>query len=122
MVVRIGDDIAVTVREFRPDSVVVQVDYPTGLILKNAEGEVKGEPLHGEVPSTGLKAMTALKIEEVLSIGDQITVKVLEFFSFKGHPCKVLLGFRAPANLRITRSERDLDRAKESSDPPEAGA
>ena len=129
MAVHIGDEIAVTVREFRADSVIVQVDCPAGLILKNEEGEIKGEPCGaqnvGEAPSaglTGLRATSALKMEEVLSIGDEVTVKVLEFVNLTGHSPQVRLGFRAPANLHIIRSELGRYRAKESSDPPGAGA
>jgi sRNA-binding carbon storage regulator CsrA len=126
--VLIGDDIAVTVREFNADSVVVQIDCPSGLILKNAEGDVRGEPCSAPdadaTPSTSLtrqRATTALKMEEVLSIGDEITVKVLEFVDWEGHSPKVRFGFQAPANVRIIRSELGRYRAKERFDPPEAG-
>ena len=116
MAVRIGNEIVVAVREFTADSVVVHVDCPAGLILRNAQGEIPGDPCGAndahKTTSTGLKCQSAtipLTMEEVLSIGDEITVKVLAFDNMAGHSPKVRLGFRAPASLRIVRTELDHD-------------
>jgi sRNA-binding carbon storage regulator CsrA len=115
--VNIGDDIAVTVRRFAPCQVTIQIDYPPGLTLKTAAGVVDGEPVNAGagngIPPSGparLRASVGMAVEDTVWIGDSVSVKVLGLLTTSGFPCRARLGFTAPRELRIMRSE--LERHK----------
>ena len=114
--VRIGDDIAVTVVEFRAEEVVLQIDYPSVLVLKDARGEVKGEPCEAEsaeaTPPAGLpklRASISLKFDDAFWLGEDIRVMVVALLRWGGFPDKARLGFQAPAHFSIVRSELGSD-------------
>ena len=110
--VRIGSDILVTVREFHPGEVTVDVDYPSHLTLKSPGGAVAGEPIApeggAETPPSGttkLRASLALKLEDEIRIGDEILVKVVALQNPTGVPYRVRLGFQAPVYMLISRTD-----------------
>ena len=115
--VNIGDDIDVTVRHLTACQAIIQIDYPSGLTLKTAAGVVDGEPVNAGagngIPPSGparLRASVGMGVEDTVWIGDSISVKVLGLLTTGGFPCRAQLGFTAPRELRITRSE--LERHK----------
>ena len=121
--VRIGSEILITVREFRAGEVALEVDYPSHLALKGPGGAVAGEQIASEgaaeTPPSGatkLRASLALKLEDVIWIGDEILVKIVALQNPTGIPYRVRLGFQAPICLPISRTD-----AKEGPMPPRPG-
>ncbi len=122
--VRIGADISVTVREFVPAGVRVEIEYPPALPLRGPAGPVQGRPAPeaGQpLPSPAdagaasdaakpaaparLRASFSLCQEDELWLGDQIMVKVVALMGAGDVPSRVRLGFQAPKDLRIERSD-----------------
>ncbi len=111
-VVHIGGDIAVIVRNLTPGQVVIQIDCPSALMLKTAAGVGAGSPVNagadnGITPSgpARSRASVVMGVEDVVCIGDDVSVKVVALLPLGGFPNRVRLGFTAPRELSISRSD-----------------
>jgi len=149
--VRIGADISVTVREFVPAGVGVEIDYPPAMALRGPAGPIQGRPApdatapHGspagapfavsgaaELPAFAaalataapdrLRASFPLCQEDEFWLGDQIMVKVVALMGAGDVPSRVRLGFQAPKDLRIERSDYKGDARPPIAQPPIAPA
>jgi len=95
-VVRIRDDIKVSVLEIRNNSVSLGIEAPNIEITRPDSKKKEGPPL------TGQEGMLVLsrKVNQTIQIGRNITVMVVDIQNEK-----VRLGFTAPADIPIHRSE-----------------
>ena len=110
--VRIGDDILITVREFRAGEVTLEVDYPSCLPLKGPGGPVRGALLvpdsAGETPPPAAplhRASLDLRQEDEFRIGEEIMVKIVALQNAPDIPYRVRLGFQAPVYVPISRPD-----------------
>ena len=114
-VAHIGNEIAVTVLDFGPDEVAVQVDYPSDRvlrILRKANGEqetVQEAASQSGAESPKRRAKVSMKTDDVLSVGDDIRMMVLALQKSDGVLHRARLGFSAPRELPIWRSGHPRD-------------
>jgi len=104
--VAIGDDVLVAVQEFGADHVVLLTKLPAGIALRGPEGIIETQQVaDGATPSGIVEGLARLKVEDDLQIGDDVTIKIVEFKTHNGFPNRVRLGITAPPARRITRPE-----------------
>ena len=108
--VRIGGEITVTVLGLGEEEVAVQIDYPPGLALRGPAGGIHGEPIPAQGPSgiappglKGFRALLPMRIEDTLSIGEDITMMVVDIRGGVPDTWRARLGFDAPRSIEIAR-------------------
>lgn len=126
---RIGDDILVTVRGFRPGEVVLEIECPAATALRGPDGDVPLAPADpsdagaqaggpqtrcdasgdaGDDPTIApvRRCEVCLKEDQAVQIGQDVKVIAARMVMKEGLPYRVRLGVEAPRAIPVVRTDR----------------